>query len=97
LIGGFYDASKLLNPKAQGNMIFMVSDLMENSNYTNCYKQNPCKLPKPPFSLNGAEVTVLGVGNGLPSDMAITLTNTWTDFLQQAGATLTADSLKRVF
>lgn len=86
LVGGFFDAAQLLNPKSDKNEIIFISDLIENSDLANCYKPKKCQLPPPQFSLHGTEVTVLGVGMGLPSEEAMAISSAWGDFLKQAGA-----------
>lgn len=96
LIGGFYDAGKLLNEQSKDNAIVMISDLIENSNLANCYSDAKCRLPAPKFSLKGADVTVLGVGYGFPSDRQMAVTTSWLDFLKKAGANVSLDKLKRL-
>jgi hypothetical protein len=96
LIGGFNDASKLLNKNAKGNVVIFVSDLIENSGHANCYKDTACRLPAPTFSLEGAEVTVIGVGMGFPASRAMPLTFSWLQFLKAAGASTSIDKLRRV-
>lgn len=96
LIGGFYDASKLLNEQSKDNAVVMISDLIENSNLANCYHDTKCRLPAPKFSLKGADVTVLGVGYGFPSDRQMAVTASWLDFLKKAGANTSLDKLKRL-
>lgn len=87
LIGGFFDSSNLLNEKADNNSIIIISDLVENSDIANCYKPKGCHLPAPTFSLKGTDITVLGAGFGLPSELAMPISKSWTDFLKKAGAT----------
>lgn len=94
-IGAFFDASKNINKTASTeNVIMMVSDLIENSSYAQCYNDS-CKLPKKQiFSLPNTRVTVLGVGQELKSKDAIALQNAWDVFLKNSGATTV--SLKRL-
>jgi hypothetical protein len=97
IVGGFNDIARLLNPKAQQNSVVMVSDLIENSNHADCYRNKTCKLPKPTFSLANTDITVLGVGLSLPANEAMALSASWTHFLKESGANITPASLVRVF
>ena len=86
-VGAFFDASKNVNPDAVGNTIVMVSDLIENSPFGNCYTDLKCRLPeKPPFTLQQVDVLVLGVGRGRSSKEEIAIHQSWASFLQKAGA-----------
>lgn len=87
-IGAFFDASKNINIRAEsGNTIVMVSDLIENSQLGNCYKDTVCHLPnKPQFMLKDVDVLVLGVGRGLGSKEEMALHKSWDSFLQKTGA-----------
>jgi hypothetical protein len=83
LVGGFFDASKNLNPRAEINRVLVVSDLLEHTQSVNCFYATRCKLPDPKFSLRNAEVIVYGVGMGLPSDRAMSLERLWADYLSK--------------
>ena len=95
LIGGFSDAAHNLNPHARvPNVIIMLSDLVEESALANCSRAVPCRLPVPPFSLGNADVTVYGVGLGLPSHRALALEKAWDSFFNKAGV---KPDLRRTF
>ena len=96
LVGGFNDASKLLNRRAKDNVIVFVSDLIENSKHANCYRDTTCRLPSPTFSLEGAKIVVIGVGAGLPAKQGMTVATSWLEFLKKAHADVTIDDLRRV-
>jgi hypothetical protein len=88
LVGGFFDSAQAINPKAHGNVILAISDLVENSPLARCdnEKAKPCKLPPPVFHLPpDTTVCVYGVGQGLHSDRAALLTQQWAVFFKKAG------------
>lgn len=85
LLAGLYDSSKAINLNSDRNIIIFISDLIENSPLANCYKTFPCRLPKPSFTLPGTELTVLGVGWGMPSDREMALVKVWEVYLSQVG------------
>lgn len=83
LIGGFFDAAKNLNPRAEVNRIMVVSDLVEHSPTADCFYANRCKLSDPKFSLRNAEVVVYGVGMGLSAERAMALSRLWEQYLSK--------------
>jgi hypothetical protein len=92
VIGGFFDASRVINRSSDKNRIVALSDLIEFSPLANCYKG--CKLPAPKFDLPGTSVIVLGVGHGLNSDKEMALFSEWDKFFGKTGATA---ELKKTF
>jgi hypothetical protein len=96
LIGGFDDASKLINRKSKENVIFFISDLIENSNHANCYKDVKCRLPAPTFSLAGARVMVIGVGAGRSAKESMVIAGSWNGFLSKTQAVVTINDLRRI-
>lgn len=96
LIGGFNDASKLVNKNSKDNTIFFVSDLIENSRHANCYKDVKCRLPVPTFSLDGVKVMVIGVGAGLPAKQSMDIASSWVNFLSKTRAAVTINDLRRI-
>jgi hypothetical protein len=96
IVGGFNDASKLVNKNSKENSIFFVSDLIENSKHANCYQDQKCRLPAPTFSLEGVKVTVIGVGAGLPAKRSMDIAASWIGFLNKAHATVTINDLRRI-
>lgn len=94
LIGGFFDASRVINPNSQNNKIVSLTDLIENSPLAKCYVD--CrKLPAPTFKLPGTKVIVLGTGRGLNSDKQMQLFAAWDEFFTKTGAA--SVDLKRTF
>ncbi len=85
LIAGLFDASRAINLNSDRNVIVFITDLIENSSLANCYQTFPCKLPKPSFSLPGTELTILGVGFGMPSNREISLVKVWEEYLSHVG------------
>ena len=89
LIGAFFDASRNISPNTPGNVIVAITDLAENSPLASCanvQKAKPCTLPAPQFSLENTAVYVFGVGQGMPSDKAIHLTQQWAALFKKSGA-----------
>jgi hypothetical protein len=92
IIGGFFDASHVINRKSTNNRIVALTDLIENSPLANCYIN--CKLPTPTFDLVGTSVTVLGVGRGLHSNKEMAVFASWEKFFTKTGANF---DLKKTF
>jgi hypothetical protein len=95
-IGALFDASKNVNINSkQKNEVVVLSDLIENSPFADCYRDHKCRLPsKPPFTFTNTNIEVLGAGRGLPSDREVALHQSWSKFLEKTGASY---SLKRTF
>lgn len=88
LITALFQATRQLNPKSQDNAIVMITDLIEYSPLANCSPPNPCKLPKPEFSLKGIDIHVYGSVDRMSPRQAMVVLKAWEEFLKKAGVEL---------
>ena len=97
LLGAWEDCARNFNPNATTpNIGMMLSDGVEASSYANC-ERRACTFPKPRFSLAGAEIILLGIGQGLPAEKAASLSRTWESWFAQTGINGKTFRVARVF